>query len=136
MLDLVVGLYGQPRLYVYGAVHHAGDSLIDIAVALEHTVVVEVGAGHVEVGLLVAPAEGEIVMLHDCSLVGLLKPVRVGLEVPVAVDVLHGDTSVFEIVLDEFLGIHDLRDLVEALGGQLVAVADLAVALAPSGGDE
>ena len=74
-------------------------------------------------------------VLHQGALIGVAQPVGVGLEIPVAVEVLEGVAAVLHEVLHILLGVHHLRDAVQALGGQLVAVGDLAFSLAPAGRD-
>ena len=135
VLDLIVGLDLQPGLEFPAAVHHEGDTLVDIGVTHEHTVVVQVGSGNVEVAAIVAGAERQVVVLHQGVLVGVSQPVGVGLEIPVGVEVIEAVTAVLDEVLHVLLGVHHLGHVVQALGGQLVGVADPAFALAAAGRD-
>ena len=135
VLHLVVGGHFQPALEFPGTVDHTGETLVNIGVALEHTVVVQVGTGDVEVTAVVTGAEGEVVVVHQGVLVGFGQPVGVGLLVPLAVHVLEGDAALFHIELDEILGVHNLRNLAQALGRELIGIADLAVALTLAGGN-
>ena len=135
VFHLVVGGHFQPGLELPGAVHHAGDTVVHVGLALEHTVVGQVGSGEVEVSAVVAGAEGEVMVVHQGILIGFLEPVGVGLLVPLGVDVLQGNVALLHVELDEFLGVHHLGGLAQALGRELIAVADLAVAPTLAGGD-
>ena len=135
VLDLVVGLDFQPRFELPGAVHHTGHTLIDIGVSLEHTVVVQVGTGDVQVTAVVTGAESKVVVVHEGILIGLFHPVGVGLLIPLGIHVVKGEGTLFHIELDVLLGVHHLRSLAQALGRELVRIGDLAVAFTAAGGD-
>ena len=135
VFHLVVGLDVQPGLEFPGGVHHARHAVVHIGVAHEHTVVVQVGTRDVEASLVVAGLEGQVVVVHEGILIGSAEPVGVGLLVPLAVHVVEADGAFLEVVLEELLGVHHLRGLAEALGRQLIGIADLALALAFAGGD-
>ena len=135
VFHLVVGLDFEPGLELPGAVHHEGDALVHIRVTHEHTVVVQVGGGDVQVAPVVAGGEGEVVVLHQGILIGIGQPVGVGLEIPVGVEILDIVAAVLDEVLHVLLGIHHLGHVVQALGGQLIGVADLAFTLTAAGGD-
>ena len=132
---LVVGLDFEPGLEFPGAVDHRGDTLVDVGVTGEHTVVIQIRCRDVEVAPFGTGRERQVVVVHQGVLIGIGQPVGVGLEIPVSVEVLEAVAAVLDEVLHILLGVHHLRHVVEALRSQLIGIADLAVALALAGGD-
>ena len=74
-------------------------------------------------------------VVHEGVLIGLVHPVGVGLLVPLRIDVVQREGTLLEVELEILLRVHDLRGLAQALGRQLIGVADLAVTLTAAGRD-
>ena len=137
LLDGVVGGDVEPLEELVIGVDLCGQTLIDILLAHEDTVVVEVVEGGEEVALVVAALEGDAVLLAPAGLERRLVPVVVNAVVAVGIQQVLIEVADVGLVVDVFLGAEDLGLLAEGLQGEAAVVGHGRVSfLAGLGGDE
>ena len=139
LLDGVVGGDVEPLEQLIVSVDLGGQTLVDILLADDDTVLVDIVEGGEEMTLVVATLEGDAVLLapagseHRVIPVGILSVIFVGVQ-EILVDV--ADVG---LVFDVVLGAEDVGFLAQGLEGEAAVVGDAGVAVVGSaalGGDE
>ena len=127
-LQLVGGAHLQPRFDLVFAVDRGGQTLVGVGVALDDTVVVEVGERKVVVALFVAVGEGDVVFLHRARFKRNVGPRGVGRTVPVAQQEVAREDAALGHVVDILLGVEYFRNVGQRLPRVLEVVGQLALA--------
>ena len=124
---LIRGTHFQPVFYLIFTVDGGCQTLIGISVALHDTIVVQVREGQIIVTAIVTACKREVVLLHVSMCEGYVRPLGVGLAVPVGVDVILCEEVTLNHILLILLSTQHLRDTSQTLVGPLEVVANLAL---------
>ena len=125
VVDLVVG------------VDLTGQTVVDILVAGDDTVVLEGSQGDVEVAPVVAALESDGVTLHMSGLEHIVGPVHVGMSV--ILELLAGSCTCKHHIVHPVLGVHDIQESGDVLERVLIVVEHASASLLGGsglGGDE
>ena len=118
----------EPLLDSVFSIDRRRQSGIAVTVALDNTVVIEIGQREIVVAVSVSALECQIVLHHLAVLKSCLGPVRVGHAVPVLEHVVFGEGTGLTHIVDIFLSIEHLWHMFDRLRCVLKVVGDLTVA--------